>query len=69
MKTIDALEKVFAAEVEWRLPFQSKAAIYKRLTEQGLVQTMEVNMSGATVRGYQLTNAGRYMYCEQCEDE
>lgn len=69
MNTIDALEKVFAAEVEGRLPFQSKAAIYKRLTEQGLLQIMLLDIKGVIVRGYQLTHAGRYMYCKQCEDE
>lgn len=69
MNTIKALENVFAAEIDGRLPFQSKAAIYKRLVEQGLLDTMEVNIIGVKVAGYQLTHAGRYMYCEQCEDE
>jgi len=66
-----ALENVYAAEVENRLPFQSKAAIYKRLREYGLVQDMELVLgsgwSAVTVRGYQLTHAGRLTYCLNCE--
>lgn len=72
MNTLQALENVFAAEIENRLPFQSKAAIYKRLRDQGLVQDMVVTFGqgeafAATVRGYQLTHAGRITYCLSCE--
>lgn len=66
------LEKVWAAEVEGRLPFQSGAAIYKRLETQGLVQRMETTLPGrfpVTVSGWQLTHAGRFLYCSTCEDE
>jgi hypothetical protein len=72
MNTQQALENVFAAEIENRLPFQSKAAIYKRLREQGLVQDMQLvigsGWSAVTVRGYQLTHAGRITYCSSCEE-
>lgn len=69
---IQALEKVYVAEVENRLPFQSKAAIYKRLRDQGLVQDMLVtfgqgNAFAVAVRGYQLTHTGRMLYCMSCE--
>ena len=60
------LEKVYGAEVECRLPFQTKAAIMKRLAEQGLVQRMKIRVGttfAATVEGWELTHAGRLMYC------
>lgn len=70
-KTISALEKVFAAEIEDRLPFQSKAAIYRQLCEDGLIESMERKLGGdrfgpITVTGYQLTHAGRFLYCSSC---
>ncbi len=70
MNTLKALEKVFVAEIEGRLPFQSKAAVYKRLRQQGLVDDMQRTFgsgwSAVTVRGYALTHAGRLLYCSQC---
>ena len=70
-KTIKALEKVWAAEIENRLPFQSKAAIYKKLCDDGLVEPMERHFGGdrfgaIIVKGYQLTHAGRLIYCSSC---
>lgn len=69
MNTIEALEKVFATEVEGRLPFQSKAFIFKRLTSQGLLAEMEDTIGGVLVKGYQLTHIGRLKYCMQCAAE
>lgn len=71
-KTIlNALEKVFAAEVENRLPFQSKAKIYQQLADDGLIEPMERVFRSShfplTVKGYQLTHAGRILYCSSCE--
>lgn len=71
--TINALERVFAAEVEGRLPFQSKAAIFKQLCEEGLLVPMERNfgrdrLGAITASGYQLTHAGRFAYCASCTD-
>ncbi len=67
------LEKIWVAEVENRLPFQSSAAIYKRLEAQGLVQRgKEEFRSGGlpiTVEGWYLTHAGRFAYCSTCDDE
>ncbi len=71
-KTLAALEKVFAAEIEGRLPFQSRAAIYKTLCEEGMLQPMKRTYSGydgqfaVNVVGYQLTHAGRITYCASC---
>lgn len=70
MTKIKALEKVFAAEIEGRLPFRSKAAIFKRLHDEGLVEPMERHFGGrfpVIVAGWQLTHAGRFMYCSSCE--
>lgn len=65
-----ALEKVFAAEIENRLPFQSKAKIFRALCDEGYLEPMERNFGhdrfGITVRGYQLSHAGRLAYCLSC---
>lgn len=69
MTKIKALEKVFAAEIDDRLPFQSKAAIFQRLCDEGLIEPMERTFGGrfaVTVKGWQLTHAGRIMYCSSC---
>jgi hypothetical protein len=70
-KTIQALERVFAAEIEGRLPYQSTAKIYAVLHEEGLVEPMERNfgvdrLGTMTVPGWQLTHAGRFLYCSSC---
>lgn len=65
-KVLGALERVFAAEVENRLPFQSKALIYLDLCDQGLVEPMERTFGGRfpiVAKGWQLTHAGRIIYC------
>lgn len=69
--TLNALERVFAAEIEGRLPFQSKARLYQRLADEGLVEPMERKFAGdrfgaITVSGWQLTHAGRLLYCMSC---
>ncbi len=68
---LNALEKVFAAEIEGRLPFQSKAKIYQKLEDDGLVALMKREFArdrfGAIiVTGYELTHAGRLLYCLSC---
>jgi hypothetical protein len=71
-KVLNALGKVFAAEVHDLLPFQSNASIYRDLLASGLVSQMErvfgYGWSAVRVSGYQLTHAGRYLYCANCED-
>lgn len=68
--TLNALEKVFAAEINNHLPFQSKAKIYQRLSDEGLVEPMERqfrdHFGEITVKGYQLTHLGRLLYCTSC---
>lgn len=68
-----ALGKVFAAEINGRLPFQSKAKIFSYLQNDGLLEPMTRHFGAGrfavTVTGYQLTHAGRIAYCESCTDE
>ncbi len=69
-KVLNALEKVFAAEIEGRLPFQSKAKIYKDLEAEGLLEAVrhEIRFGPfvGEALGYELTHAGRYLYCSHC---
>lgn len=72
MSKLKALEKVFAAEVEARLPYQSRAKIFQRLCDEGLIAPMERKWGGqfpVTVSGWQLTHAGRLLYCSSCSEE
>jgi len=71
-KVLQALEKVFAAEIENRLPFQSRAKVYSSLCDDGLLAPMTMELGGRiplTISGYQLTHAGRITYCESCRNE
>ena len=67
---LKALEKVFAAEIDNRLPFQSKANIFQSLCDDGYLEPMARNFGhdrfGITVHGYQLTHLGRLTYCASC---
>lgn len=69
-KTFLALEKVFAAEIEGRLPFQSRARIYQDLCKDGLLSLGQKMYGGrfpVVVTGYYLTDAGRIAYCMRCD--
>lgn len=71
--TLVALEKVFAAEIDGSLPFQSRAKIYSQLCEDGLLAPMQRTFGtntrlSITVSGYQLTDAGRIIFCESCRN-
>jgi len=67
------LERIFDAEINNRLPFQSKSKRFEQLERDGMVATMS-RIIGAgerfpvTVKGWQLTHAGRITYCESCGD-
>lgn len=69
---MNALEKVFAAEIDGRLPFQSKAKIYQYLCKDGYLEPMDRKFGhdrfSVTVSGYQLTHLGRLTYCASCAD-
>lgn len=68
-----ALEKVFAAEIDDRLPFQSKAKVFQRLCDDGYLEPMErkygTGAFAVNVKGYQLSHLGRLSYCATCADE
>jgi hypothetical protein len=66
------LERVFTAEIEGRLPFQSKSKDLPRLQQQGMVEPMARDFGAdrfgqITVHGWALTHAGRIAYCESCK--
>lgn len=70
---LNALEKVFAAEIENRLPFQSKAKLFSRLCDEGYLSIMHRTFGSparlpVTVKGYELTHMGRLAYCVSCEE-
>jgi hypothetical protein len=69
--TLNALERVFAAEINGHLPFQSRAKIFRQLCEEGLLEPMTRNfgqdrLGAIAVSGYQLSHAGRLLYCSSC---
>lgn len=67
-KDLDALGKVFAAEINNNLPFQSRSKIYNVLCDAGLLETTNRRMGVVTIYGYQLTHAGRFAYCSSCKE-
>lgn len=70
---LKALERVFAAEIEGRLPLYSKARIYNEMAADGLVEFQTFNLGKdrfgvIKVSGWSLTHAGRIAYCMSCRD-
>lgn len=66
-KHLAALEKVFTAEIEDRLPFQARAKIYGELVDKEYLFKETINKSGVQVTGYFLSHLGRYSYCNSCD--
>jgi hypothetical protein len=67
------LERAFAAEIEDRLPFQSRSDIAHRLAKEGYLQPMTIEHQAdrfgpITVKGWQLTHLGRLTYCASCDE-
>lgn len=67
------LERIFEAEINGRLPFQSKSKHMAQLHEDGLVEPMTRSFGrdrfGAVeVTGWILTLAGHFAYCDSCRD-
>lgn len=65
---INALEKVFAAEIEGR-SHQSAARIYTELEAEGYVREEVRTLGGrfpVRITGWILTDAGRFAYCSTC---
>lgn len=63
------LEKVFAAEIEGRLPFQTVSKVAERLAGDGYLQVGTEKVGGYEVVGYYLTHAGRLTYCTSCQGD
>lgn len=66
-----ALERLFSAEIEDRLPLQSKAKVFKELESMGYAQEGERTFGRdrfrvIAVRGWNLTHAGRLTFCMNC---
>lgn len=73
-RDLQMLERIFTAEIEGRLPFQSKSKQIQRLAEEGYVEPMTRSFGSdrfgeMVATGYALTHAGRIAYCESCKDD
>lgn len=62
------LDRVFGAEVEGRLPYQTKSKLAKELEEFGYLEFGGEKMGVVVVSGYYLTQAGRMAYCQACPE-
>ncbi len=71
--TMALLEKAFAAEIDFALKqsilplIQTKSKLAKQLAEEGLLQLVNEIVPGqfpVRVKGYMLTELGRYEYCQ-----
>lgn len=62
------LEKVFAAEIENRLQYQTKSKLAVEMEEFGYLELGSERKGIVTVSGYYLTHVGRLAYCEECRD-
>lgn len=64
---LKALERVYAAEIENRLPLQSSALVFHQLLADGMVDVDRVQHGPVIVSGWCLTHAGRFAYCSAQE--
>lgn len=68
---LDMLERVFVAEINDRLPFQSKRKIMLELAAEGYIQPMTTILPGrfpVRIEGWELTHLGRLSYCTTCDE-
>lgn len=70
-RDLQILERIFTAEIENRLPFQTRGSRILRLQEQGFVQPMVIRIGSppCRVEGWCLTEKGRFEYCQSCGTE
>lgn len=72
---LELLEKVFAAEVYAAFTngmhlVQTRCKVARKLEADGLLREKEIVVGGwppITVKGYELTHAGRMAYCMTCD--
>lgn len=66
------LERIFAAEIENRLPAQfakSRNLTLDMLEDRGMIVKLEMTLGGrfpVRIEGWGLTNYGRIVYCGSC---
>lgn len=70
-RDLNMLERIFDAEINNRLLFQSKSKHLLQLEQEGMVEQVTRSLGkdrfGAiTVSGWALTDLGRLTYCESC---
>jgi len=67
-----AMERLFGAEVDGRLPLQSRAKVYTELQSMDLAAPYErvfgYGQFAVTVKGWRLTALGHLTYCMSCRD-
>ena len=71
-KDLALLGRVFDAEVNNRLPAVINSKEMPRLEAEGLVSPMKKTYLGrfpVTVIGWELTHAGRFVFCASCDGE
>lgn len=66
------LEKVWLAEIECRLPAQiGKSKAVYGLEEKGLISKVSRSLKGpwtVVITGWELTHAGRFLYCSWADE-
>lgn len=72
-RDLKMLERIFTAEIEGHLPFQSKSKQMTELHEAGMIEPMtrtfgRDRFGAIEATGWTLTHAGRLAYCESCKD-
>ncbi|MGJ8524276.1 hypothetical protein R84981_003001 [Carnimonas sp. R-84981] len=71
-RQLAVLERVFTDEVNRsKYPTYIKSKVAQQLCEDGYLGEVSVTLPGAipvVIKGYQLTHAGRFAYCDSCRD-
>lgn len=68
-RELRTLEAMFAAEVEGRLPYQTKSKLVRKLADEGYCEPMEITLPGrfpVVLTGWRLTLRGHTTYCYNC---
>lgn len=72
-RDFELLGRVFEAEIGNRLPAQiGKSKAVGSLHERGYIEPMTIVLPGVspvTVKGWNLTEAGRFVYCLNCTND
>lgn len=72
-RDFELLGRVFDAEIRNLLPAQiGKSKAVAGLHERGYIEPMAVTLPGSfpvTITGWNITEAGRFIYCMNCTDD